>query len=134
MSINYAIAFVTVCSGPLFVKSIEFAVPSTIPHLNPKTFIGYAVNYILQTLVVAEIILSCFSLILIFFVSVGHLWIEMKTIHCICDSVGAYEERERLKELTEDEEDLEVIELEHDLINSTELMKVIAPMHIEVIE
>lgn len=44
------------------------------------------------------------------------------------------EEQERLKELCEEEEDVEVIEIKDELPDSTESMKTITSMHIEVIE
>lgn len=135
MTIGTTIAYIIICIGPLYLKNIDFLIPSTIPFTNSKSFKGYALNYIFETFVVLQLMILCFSLILLLLVSVAHLWIEMKTIHSIALSLGEYEERERLKELNEEEEeDVETIEVEEKLTDSTELMKIITCIHIEVIE
>lgn len=122
-----------ICIGPFFLNTIDFAIPSTIPFINPKSFIGFAVNVIVQSILELGIVLFCFASVSILLVSVGHLWVEMRIIHTISRSLGAYEETERLRELTE-EEDLEVIETLEEITVSTESMKIITCMHIEVIQ
>lgn len=134
MALGVVIDYVLLFVGPLFISSIDLLVPATMPFTNSSTTLGYATNFALQNFIILESASFLFSLISILIISVGHLFIEMKVLKIIASNVGKHEERIFLKKFNEDDVDaIEQIDIE-ETFESSELIKLIHSMHIEIIE